>query len=147
MNLNELETLFFKRKHEEDMDIFKWATWLMEYLPNGLEFLRHYNEDRLELLSKGYEIEGFSFLSMGIRDWKLGMSKIESGLNLKIEMKTFAGVCLIDETGMMLGYSHGDVSTDCLRLAEQGDELAICAEISSYYTDWIFQKNLKLLGR
>ncbi len=138
MNFKEHKTLLEMREKEDGVDIFQATRWAMEYVPLGLNFILHYRYDQLDLVAKGYEVEGFSFLKMAIRGWKAGLSKINYGLSSSDKKSIESGIQLIENTTRMLCYSHGDFSIDNDRLINQNDELAVYYALSSLYSYWIY---------
>ncbi len=137
MNYKQHEELLKTRQSEEELDIFKVTSWALEYLPSGLKFLKQYYQGQLDLLAKGYELEGLSFLKKSIKDWKAGLLQVSNGLDIRNKEAIKKGALAIENCTRMLCYSLGDFSVQSELLAEQDDELAIFYEMSSEYSYWI----------
>jgi hypothetical protein len=138
MNYKEHEILFESRQAENENDLFKVSEWALEYFPNGLEFLKQYYKGQLDLLAKGYEIEGFSFLTKAIREWKEGLLLFQAGIRFQNSQNIKEATLVIENTIRMLCYSLGNFSNITEQLSEQNDFLAMSFELSSEYSYWIF---------
>jgi len=137
MNYKSHKKLFETRKKDENSNIFQCVNLALEYFPTGLNFLKQYYYNELNLLADGYEVEGISFLEHAIIDWEKGVILLSEGVHLESRDKVIEGNLLIGNVIRMLSYSHSSLSLDSYTLAKQDDELAVFFQMSFSYSYWI----------